>query len=71
MAYGLIRRKLAMPVLRSCAGFKPWTLLTCKFDMFVEDECAAYVRYCFADPLDAAIFRSRFEPKSVPFRLAS
>jgi hypothetical protein len=42
-----------------------------KFDMYVEDECAAYVRYCFADPLDAAIFRSRFEPKSAPFRLAS
>jgi hypothetical protein len=41
-----------------------------KFDMYVEDECAAYVRYCFADPLDAAIFRSRFEPKSEPFRLA-
>jgi hypothetical protein len=36
-----------------------------KFDMYVEDECAAYVRY-----LDAAIFRSRFEPKSEPFRLA-
>jgi hypothetical protein len=30
-----------------------------KFDMYVEDECAAYVRYCFADPMDAAIFRSR------------
>ena len=42
-----------------------------KFDMYVEDECATYVRYCFADPLDAAIFRSRFEPKSEPFRLAS
>jgi hypothetical protein len=41
------------------------------FDMYVEDECAAYVRYCFADPLAAAIFRSRFEPKSAPFRLAS
>ena len=41
-----------------------------KFDMYVEDECAAYVRYCFADPMDAAIFRSRFEPKSEPFRLA-
>jgi hypothetical protein len=40
------------------------------FDMYVEDECAAYVRYCFADPMDAAIFRSRFEPKSDPFRLA-
>jgi hypothetical protein len=41
-----------------------------KFDMYVEDECAAYVRYCFADPLDAAIFRSRFKPKSERFRLA-
>jgi hypothetical protein len=41
-----------------------------KFDMYVEDECAAYVRYCFADPMDAAIFRSRFEPKSEPFRVA-
>ena len=34
-----------------------------KFDMYVEDEYAAFVRYCFEDPLDAAIFRSRFEPK--------
>jgi hypothetical protein len=42
-----------------------------KFDvLYVEDECAAYVRYCFQDPLDAAIFRSRFEPESEPFRLA-
>jgi hypothetical protein len=41
-----------------------------KFDMYVEDECAAYVRYCFKDPMDAAIFRSRFEPKSETFRLA-
>ena len=41
-----------------------------KFDMYVEDECAAYVRYCFKDPMDAAIFRSRFERKSEPFRLA-
>jgi hypothetical protein len=39
-----------------------------KFDMYVEDECAAYVRYCFKDPMDAAIFRSRFAPKSEPFR---
>jgi hypothetical protein len=38
-----------------------------KFDMYVEDECAAYVRYCFKDPMDAAIFRSRFESKSEPF----
>jgi hypothetical protein len=42
-----------------------------KFDMYVEDECAAYVRYCFKDPMDAAIFRSRFESKSEPFRRAS
>jgi hypothetical protein len=41
-----------------------------KFDMCVEDQCAAYVRYCFQNPMDAAIFRSRFEPKSEPFRLA-
>jgi hypothetical protein len=41
-----------------------------KFDMYVEDECAAYVRYCFKDPMDAAIFRSRFERKSDPFRRA-
>jgi hypothetical protein len=41
-----------------------------KFDMYVEDESAGYVRYCFVDPMDAAIFRSRFEPKSRPFRLA-
>ena len=35
-----------------------------KFDMYVEDECAAYVRNCFKDPMDAAIFRSRFEAKN-------
>ena len=40
-----------------------------KFDMYVEDECAAYVRSCFKDPMDAAIFRSRFERKCEPFRL--
>ena len=39
------------------------TLYVGKFDMYVEDEYAAFVRYCFADPLDAASFRSRFEPK--------
>jgi hypothetical protein len=32
-----------------------------KFDMYVEDGCVAFVRYCFADPLDAMAFRSRFE----------
>ena len=38
------------------------------FDMYVEDEYAAYVRYCFEDPLDAEIFRSRFEPNIECFR---
>ena len=41
-----------------------------KFDMYVEDEYAVFVRYCFADPLDAAIFRSRFEHRATRFRLA-
>jgi hypothetical protein len=41
-----------------------------KFDMYVEDEYAVFVRYCFADPLDAAIFRSRFEYRSARFKLA-
>jgi hypothetical protein len=41
-----------------------------KFDMYVEDEYAVFVRYCFASPLDAAIFRSRFEPKAERFGLA-
>jgi hypothetical protein len=41
-----------------------------KFDMYVEDDYAAFVRYCFADPLDAEIFRSRFEPKAERFKLA-
>jgi hypothetical protein len=41
-----------------------------KFDLYVEDRCPAYVRYCFTDPMDAAIFRSRFERKSEPLRLA-
>ncbi len=31
---------------------------------------STYVRYCFADPVGAEIFRSRFEIKSEPFRLA-
>ncbi len=42
-----------------------------KFDMYVEDEYAVFVRYCFEDPLDAAIFRSRFEVPAERFRLAS
>ena len=41
-----------------------------KFDMYVEDEYAVFVRYCFADPLDAAIFRSRFEYRSHRLKLA-
>jgi len=42
-----------------------------KFDMYVEDEYATFVRYCFEDPLDAAVFRSRFESKGDRFKLAS
>ena len=41
-----------------------------KFDMYVEDDYAAFVRYCFEDPLDAEIFRARFEPKAEGFKLA-
>ncbi len=41
-----------------------------KFDMYVEDDYATFVRYCFEDPLDEAIFRSRFEPGAERFRLA-
>jgi hypothetical protein len=41
-----------------------------KFDMYVEDDYAAFVRYCFEDPLDAEIFRSCFEPKAERLRLA-
>jgi hypothetical protein len=40
------------------------------FDMYVEDDYAAFVRYCFEDPFDAEIFRARFEPKIEPLRLA-
>jgi hypothetical protein len=40
------------------------------FDMYVEDDYAAYVRYCFEDPRDAEIFRTRFEPKCERFKLA-
>src|SRR5215469_8339182 len=31
-----------------------------KFDMYVEDDYAAFVRYCFEDPMDAEVFRARF-----------
>jgi hypothetical protein len=41
-----------------------------KFDMYVEDDYAAFVRYCFADPIDAQRFRERFEPRVERFRLA-
>jgi hypothetical protein len=40
------------------------------FDMYVEDDYAAFVRYCFEDPLDAEIFRARFEPKIEHLKLA-
>ena len=36
-----------------------------KFDMYVEDDYAAFVRYCFEDPLDAEIFSARFEQKRI------
>jgi hypothetical protein len=38
--------------------------------MYVEDDYAAFVRYCFEDPLDAKIFRARFEPKAERFKRA-
>ena len=41
-----------------------------KFDMYVEDDYAAFVSYCFEDPLDAEIFRARFEPKIERLKLA-
>jgi hypothetical protein len=41
-----------------------------KFDMYVEDEYAVFVRYCFEDPMDAAIFRLCFEPTVDRFKLA-
>ena len=41
-----------------------------KFDMYVEDDYGAFVRYCFEDPLDAAIFRSRFEANAERLKLA-
>jgi hypothetical protein len=34
------------------------------FDMYIEDDHAEYVRYCFEAPLDAELFRARFEPKA-------
>jgi hypothetical protein len=41
-----------------------------KFDMYVEDEYAVFVRYCFEDEFDAAIFASRFGPKGGRLKLA-
>jgi predicted ATPase len=41
-----------------------------QFDMYVEDEYATFVRYCFEDPLDAAIFRSRIEVRAERLKLA-
>ena len=42
-----------------------------KFDMYVEDDYAAFIRYCFEDPLDAEIFKSRFERTIERLKLAS
>jgi hypothetical protein len=41
-----------------------------KFDMYVEDDYAVFIRYCFADPADAKEFRRRFEQSSNRFKLA-
>jgi hypothetical protein len=40
-----------------------------KFDMYAEDEYATCIRYCFADPLDAAVVRARFGSRE-RFKLA-
>ena len=40
-----------MRFLDACVG---------RFDMCAEDDYAICIRYCFADPLDAASFRARF-----------
>jgi hypothetical protein len=42
-----------------------------KFDMYVDDDYAVFIRYCFADPADAAEFRCRFEDISPRLKLAS
>jgi hypothetical protein len=43
-----------------------------KFDMYVEDDYAIFVRYCFQEQADAEVFRARFETKGgVRFKLAS
>jgi hypothetical protein len=42
-----------------------------KFDMYVEDDHAVFVRYCFADRADAQEFRRRFEQRPERLRLAS
>jgi hypothetical protein len=57
----LLEEQEIMKFLDYCVG---------TFDMYVEDEYAVFVRYCFADPADAAAFRGRFEQKSDRFKLA-
>ena len=66
--------------IKSCsrAGSCPMTVImdfltsyVGKFDMYVEDDYAIFVRYCFQNQLDAATFRTRFEPKGGRFKLAS
>ena len=31
-----------------------------RLDMYAEDAYVTCIRYCFADPMDAAVFRARF-----------
>jgi hypothetical protein len=57
----LIEEQEIMKFLDYCVG---------AFDMYVEDDYAVFVRYCFADAADAAEFRSRFERSSERLRLA-
>ena len=42
-----------------------------KFDMYVEDDYAVFIRYCFADPVDATEFRRRFGRQGERLKLAS
>jgi len=39
--------------------------------MYVEDDYAVFIRYCFADAADAQEFRRRFEQRSNRFKVAS
>jgi hypothetical protein len=39
--------------------------------MYVEDDYAVFVRYCFEDPLDAEFFKARFGARVERLKLAS